>query len=120
MKLKLSLLTLFMAFVVQFSFAQEKTITGTISDETGMPLPGVNVVIKGTTSGTQTDFDGNYSISAQVGNVLVFSYVGYQTQERTVGSANTMSFKMVSGEQLEEVVIVAYGTQTKESVVSSV
>lgn len=120
MKLKLSLLTLLMAFVVQFSFAQEKTITGTISDENGLPLPGVNIVIKGTTTGTQTDFDGKYSISATSGSVLVFSYVGYQTEERNVGDSANISLSMIPGEELEEVVVVAYGTQSKESLTGSV
>ena len=111
MKTKFSgILTLFLAFIVQFSFAQEKTISGVISDENGLPLPGVNILVKGTTSGTQTDFDGNYSISASTGDVLVFSYVGYETSERTVGASNNISFSMVaSSEQLEEVVITALG-----------
>ncbi|HZW63507.1 MAG TPA: carboxypeptidase-like regulatory domain-containing protein, partial [Flavobacteriaceae bacterium] len=98
MKTKFSgILTLFLAFVVQFTFAQEKTISGTISDENGLPLPGVNIVVKGTTNGTQTDFDGNYSISAATGDVLVFSYIGYQEAEKTVGDSNTISFAMVPG-----------------------
>ena len=120
MKLKLSLLTLLMAFVVQFSFAQEKTITGTISDENGLPLPGVNIVVKGTTNGTQTDFDGNYSISAASGSTLVFSYVGYQTQERAIGAANQISFSMEAGEALEEVVIVAFGEKSRDELTSAV
>ena len=77
MKNKLHLLlTLMLAFAVQFSFAQTKTITGTVSDDTGGPLPGVNIVIKGTTTGADTDFDGNYSIQANTGDVLVFSFIG--------------------------------------------
>ncbi len=66
MKLKLTwFMTLFMAFVMQFSFAQEKTVTGTVTSATdGFPLPGVNVIVKGTARGVQTDFDGNYSIKA--------------------------------------------------------
>ena len=120
MKLKLSLLTLLMAFVVQFSFAQEKTITGTISDENGLPLPGVNIVVKGTTNGTQTDFDGNYSISAASGSTLVFSYVGYQTQERVIGASNQISFSMEAGEALEEVVIVAFGEKSRDELTSAV
>jgi hypothetical protein len=60
---------------MQFSFAQEKTVTGVVSDNTG-PIPGANVVVKGTTRTTQTDFDGKYSIKAKVGEVLVISFVG--------------------------------------------
>ena len=74
MKTKFSgILTLLLAFVVQLTFAQEKTISGTISDQSGIPLPGVNIIVKGTTNGTQTDFDGNYSITANVGDVLSYS-----------------------------------------------
>ncbi|WP_104735684.1 SusC/RagA family TonB-linked outer membrane protein [Hanstruepera ponticola] len=111
MKTKFSgILTLFLAFVVQLTFAQEKTISGTISDENGLPLPGVNIIVKGTTTGTQTDFDGNYSITANTGDVLSYSFLGYTTKEMTVGTANNISFAMeVDSEALEEVVITGYG-----------
>ncbi|WKX74621.1 carboxypeptidase-like regulatory domain-containing protein [Zobellia laminariae] len=66
------LLTLFLALIVQISFAQDKSITGAVSDQDGLPLPGVNIVVQGTTNGTQTDFDGNYAISAGEGQKLVF------------------------------------------------
>ncbi|EAP88226.1 carboxypeptidase-like regulatory domain-containing protein [Croceibacter atlanticus] len=65
MKTKFSgILTLILAFVVQFSFAQDKTVTGVVTDNSGLPLPGVTIIVKGTSNGTQTDFDGNYSINA--------------------------------------------------------
>ena len=86
------ILTLLLAFVVQLTFAQEKTISGTITDENSLPLPGVNVIIKGTTTGTQTDFDGNYTVTASTGQVLVYTYVGYKKTERTVGAASNISF----------------------------
>ena len=70
-------LTLLLALVVQISFAQEKTISGTVSDESG-GLPGVSVIIKGTIKGTETDFDGKYSVNAKSDDVLVFSYLGYK------------------------------------------
>ena len=122
MRLKLtSLLTLLSAFVMQFTFAQEKTITGTITDDMDMPLPGANVMIKGTTTGAQTDFDGNYSISANEGDVLVFSYIGQKTEERTVGAENVINVKLVEDAQaLEEVVVIGYGKQTKQKLVQSV
>ncbi|WP_317170429.1 carboxypeptidase-like regulatory domain-containing protein [Galbibacter sp. BG1] len=83
MRLKFNwMLTLFMALVLQFSYAQEKTISGVVIDQDGMPLPEANVMIKGTTKGTQTDFDGNYSVSTETGKVLVFSYVGQKTVEK--------------------------------------
>ncbi|MDX1720813.1 MAG: carboxypeptidase-like regulatory domain-containing protein, partial [Salegentibacter mishustinae] len=79
-----SILTLLLVLVVQITFAQERTITGTVVDEDGLPLPGVTVLVKGTNQGTQTDFDGNYSIEANQGDVLVYSFVGMKTSEYTV------------------------------------
>jgi len=106
------ILTLLLALVLQFSFAQEKTISGKVSDETG-PLPGVNVIVKGTNNGSQTDFEGNYSIIANTGDILVFSYVGMDTVEKTVGSSSTIDVVMSGSNVLEEVIITAYGTSTK-------
>ncbi len=73
------ILTLLLVFVVQLTFAQDKTVTGTVNDEDGLSLPGVNVIVQGTNTGAQTDFDGNYSINTETGKVLVFSYVGFAT-----------------------------------------
>ncbi|MCZ4238135.1 carboxypeptidase-like regulatory domain-containing protein, partial [Staphylococcus equorum] len=71
MKTKFSgILTLLVVLIVQLSFAQEKTISGTVTDDTGLPLPGVNIIIQGTSTGTQSDFDGNYTIDAATGQVL--------------------------------------------------
>ncbi|SDS55745.1 TonB-dependent receptor [Gramella sp. MAR_2010_147] len=115
-----SILTLLLAFVVQMSFAQQKTITGTVSDEGGLPLPGVNVLKKGTSTGTQTDFDGNYSIEAAAGDILVFSFVGLQSQEYTVGNVNIVDVTMsADAASLDEVVVVAYGTTSKEAFTGS-
>ncbi len=112
-------LTLVLAFVVQFSFAQEKVITGTVSEESG-PLPGVNVIIKGTTKGTQTDFDGKYVLKdVKKGDVIQFSYVGMKTVEKKVGSGKVINVKMKSENTLEEVVIVGYGTAKKTSLTGS-
>ena len=120
MKTKFSgILTLLLAFVVQFTFAQERTISGTVTDETG-PLPGVNILIKGTATGTDTDFDGNYAIQAKTGDVLVFSFVGMANKEVTVGTSNTINVVLESDNLLEEVVVTAYGTQTKESLTGSI
>src|SRR5690606_21517017 len=71
-----SIFTFLLLFMGPLVFAQELTITGTVTDGNGMPLPGVNVYIKGTTTGVQTDFDGNYIIDAEQDDILVFSYVG--------------------------------------------
>ncbi|WP_310992489.1 SusC/RagA family TonB-linked outer membrane protein [Aequorivita marina] len=110
MKTKFSgILTLLAVLIVQLSFAQEKTISGTIADDTGLPLPGVNIIIKGTSTGTQSDFDGNYTIDAAVGQTLVYSYVGFETQEIAVGASNTMDVSMQAGAALDEVVVTALG-----------
>ncbi|MDO6517583.1 carboxypeptidase-like regulatory domain-containing protein [Zobellia galactanivorans] len=74
------LLTLLLALIVQLSFAQSKTITGKVLDQDGLPLPGVNIVVQGTTNGTQTDFDGIFAIKAETGQNLIFSYLGLQRQ----------------------------------------
>ncbi|MEP2057028.1 MAG: carboxypeptidase-like regulatory domain-containing protein, partial [Maribacter litoralis] len=103
-------LTLLLSFVAYISFAQEKNITGTVTDQTGLPLPGVNILIEGTTTGTQTDFDGNYSIVASTGDVLNFTYVGLKETSKTVGTSNTINLQMEEDAQaLEEVVVTALG-----------
>lgn len=110
-------------FVVMSVGAQaQKTITGNIADSEGLPLPGVTVMVKGTMQGTVTDIDGNFSIpNVSPQAVLVFSFVGMQPQEVTVGAQTTINLVMM--EQtigIEEVVAVGYGVQKKESVVSSI
>lgn len=110
MKTKLRvLLTLVMALMMQISFAQQRTVSGTVSDDSGLPIPGVNVVIKGTTTGTQTDFDGNFQIEASPSDVLVFSFIGMETREAT--AANTTVNVMLSDQvtELEGVVVTAFG-----------
>jgi len=108
------ILTLLLALVVQISFAQEKTVSGTVTDDSG-GLPGVSILIKGTTKGTDTDFDGKYSLKVNTGDVLVFSYIGYETVERKVGASNTIDVKMKEGGNiLDEVVITGYTTTTRK------
>ncbi|MEZ4778987.1 MAG: SusC/RagA family TonB-linked outer membrane protein [Flavobacteriaceae bacterium] len=110
------ILTLLLAFVVQLTFAQEKTISGTITDESNLPLPGVNVIVKGTSNGTQTDFDGNYSISVNVGQALVFSYVGYKTTEKPVAAGtSSISFAMdLDASVLNEVVVTGFAVKKEK------
>lgn len=98
--------------------AQQKEITGTITDGDSLPLPGVNVIVKGDKQGTITDFDGNYAIMAQVGDILVFSYVG-NTIKKIVGAENNISFTMEEN-TLEEVVITALGVNRKKKEISTV
>lgn len=108
--MKLFLKSLFVLFTIVQIQAQEKTISGVVSDENGLPLPSATVLVKGTTNGTQTDFDGNYSITAQVGDIIVFTYVGYNTKEITVGASNKINVSMELGNTLDEVIVVGYGT----------
>ena len=109
------ILTLFLALVVQITFAQEKTISGTVSDVSGV-LPGVSVIIEGTPKGVETDFDGKYAIRANSGDVLVFRYLGYQTTSKKVGVSNTINVTLEEGdEMLDEIIVLGYGTSTKEA-----
>ncbi|WP_339848223.1 SusC/RagA family TonB-linked outer membrane protein [uncultured Dokdonia sp.] len=113
MKTKFSgILTLLLAFVVQVSFAQT-TVSGTVTEENG-PLPGANVIIKGTSTGTQTDFDGNYSIQASATDVLVFSFVGFTTKEVTVGGQTTINVGLAADNALEEVIVTAQGIKREK------
>ncbi len=116
MRTKLNgILTLLLAFVVHLSFAQDKTITGTVTDQDGLPLPGVNIVVEGTTNGTQTDFDGNYSINGSEGQVLLFSYIGQRDVKQTIGAGNTVNVQMQEDAQaLEEVVVTAQGIKREK------
>ncbi len=104
------------------SVQQEKTVSGTVADNEGLPLPGVSVIVKGTTQGTVTNVDGNYSI-ANVGveATLVFSFVGMQSQEILVGSQSTINITMmVDAIGIEEVVAIGYGTERRVNVIGSV
>ena len=98
------------------AFAQEKTINGVITDETGIPLPGVNILVKGTTNGTQSDFDGNYTIQVNSGQSLMYSYLGQKTVERTVDpSSAIINIQMETDRQaLEEVVVTAQGIKREK------
>jgi len=110
------ILTLLLAFVVQLTFAQEKTVSGTVTDNTGLPLPGVNIIVKNTSNGTQSDFDGNYALQVNVGETLVFSYVGFKTVEQAVTAAsNTYSVSLdEDAAVLEEVIITAQGIKKEK------
>ncbi|SDB66591.1 TonB-linked outer membrane protein, SusC/RagA family [Flavobacteriaceae bacterium MAR_2010_188] len=116
MKTKLSgILTLLLVFIVHLSFAQEKTITGTITDQSGLPLPGVNIIVQGTTNGTQSDFDGNYSINANAGQTLLYTYVGLKNQTITVGASNTINVTMEEDAAvLDEVIVTAQGIRREK------
>src|SRR5690606_13301381 len=109
------ILTLFLAFMIQFSFAQEKTITGTVTSAEYGALIGAAVTVDGTTRGTQTDENGVFSISAQQGDVLTISYVGMKDSKINVGTSNTYNVTMQLGERaIEEIVVVGYQAKRPE------
>lgn len=115
-------LTLMLVFGISKSWAQERIVTGKVTmQEDGSALPGVNVVVKGTTIGTVTNADGNYSLSIPGSNAtLVFSFIGYTSQEVEVGSRSVIDVELIQSlEQLAEVIITAYGTSTKEAFTGS-
>jgi len=106
---------------VGFSWAQQQvTVNGTVTDSEGFPVIGATVVIKGTSAGTTTDFDGKYSIQALPSQTLQFSYVGMQPQEILVGSQTIINVRFVEGELLEEVVVIGYGTVRKSDLTGAV
>lgn len=101
---------------------QDRLVSGVITNEENSPLPGVNILLKGTTQGTTSDFDGNYRLQVPDENaVLVFSFIGYETQEVTVGSRTTINVSMAPDTRtLEEVVVVGYGEMEKRDITGSV
>lgn len=114
MKLKFNgFLTLLLVLITQITFAQDIAVTGTVTDQSGLPIPGVNVLVKGTSNGTQTDFDGKFKLSAKEGQKLVFSFLGMKTQE--VSASSSMKVKMTDGSvELEGVVVTALGIKREK------
>ncbi len=110
------------AFVTLAATAQNRSISGKItSSDDGSAIPGVNILEKGTSNGTVTDADGNYTINVASNAVLIFSFVGYSSQEVTVGSQTNLDVKLQSDvTSLSEVVVVGYGTQQKKEITSAV
>ncbi|PIF71178.1 TonB-linked SusC/RagA family outer membrane protein [Flavobacterium sp. 2] len=114
-KMKQIMLILAIIFTSQMSFAQVKTIKGLVSDQNGLPLPGVSIIIKGTKTATQSDYDGKYTIQASAGDVLAFSYIGIKTQTVTVTSSPTINVVLKEDAQnLNEVVVTALGIKRQK------
>ncbi|MFH6767500.1 TonB-dependent receptor [Gaetbulibacter aquiaggeris] len=114
----------FICFFILTAFGAlaQGTITGVVSDEDSQPLPGVNIIVKGTSNGVSTNFDGEYSISNVAStDVLVFSYLGYKTAEVTVGNQTNINLTLnVDSEQLDDVVVIGYGSSSKQDLTSAV
>ncbi|MFY0713775.1 TonB-dependent receptor [Seonamhaeicola sp. NFXS20] len=121
MKTTMNKLLLFLFFVPISLFAQT-TVKGTVTEKsTSIPLPGVNVVIKNTTTGTATDFDGAYQIEANKGDILVFSFIGYQSTEIVFDGQKTLDVQLTEDTaQLDEIVIIGYGSVKKEDLTGTV
>jgi TonB-dependent starch-binding outer membrane protein SusC len=115
------LVTLLLVAVFLDGRAQVATVKGKVTDQEGATLPGVNILIKGSTSGTTTDAEGNYSIDVSSGSTLVFSFIGYATQEITVGANTTINVTMATdATTLSEVVVIGYGTQERKDITGAV
>ena len=112
--MKTKLFNFLSSFLLVFAFGfsvQAQSISGTVTDENGVPLPGATVLVEGTQNGVSTDFDGNYSISASSGDTLVFSFVGYSNQSVVVGSSATVNVSLQPDNALSEVVVTALGVK---------
>jgi TonB-dependent SusC/RagA subfamily outer membrane receptor len=121
MNLKTKLLLIAITLLNISLYAQENyQVSGIVSDENNVPIPGVNVVISGTTKGTSTDFDGAYTISVKQNDILLFTYIGYKAQSVIVGAEKKIDISMAEDlAQLDEIVVVAYGDQKKKNVTSA-
>lgn len=112
-------IALTLMLIMQFSYSQEKKVSGIVSNGSG-PIPGVNVIVKGSKNGTQTDLNGEYIIRTKTGDILVFSYMGMRDAILTVGSSSVMNVKLQEDDKtLDEVVVVAYGNAKKSSYTGS-
>ncbi len=116
----LRLFVLFIAFCSTTSLLAQRTVMGKINDEQGNGIPSASVLIKGTTQGTVTDVDGNFSLSVPDNSTLVISSVGFSTQEIVVGKESTITIALKEGSTLGEVVVVGYGTQKKKDLTGAV
>ncbi|TPN89063.1 TonB-dependent receptor [Aquimarina algicola] len=99
-------LTLFVFTLYTHLFFAQQTVTGTVYDSNGSPLPGVNIIEKGTQNGSTTDFDGKYTIEVVSDATLVYTYIGFETQEIAVNSQSSINVTLVSGSQLDEIILV--------------
>ena len=117
----LFMLGISLSFLQGVSAQNEKTVTGLVSDESGIPLPGVTVVIKNSTKGVITDLDGKYSIGVPPNSALLFSFLGMETQEVKTDNRSEYHVQLFPKvNEIDEVTVVAFAKQKKESVISSI
>lgn len=115
------LLMMLVWFIPFGAMAQSYSLKGTVVDNKGITIPGVNILIKGTTNGVATDIDGNFELIVDKGNVLVVSFTGYKTQEVPVTGQNNLKITLLEDiEQLEEVVVIGYGTMKKSDLTGAI
>lgn len=120
--MKQTFLKVLTLFFVAYTSAQSIDVSGNVSDNTGFPIPGVNVLVKNTAKGAVTDFDGNFTITdVEIGSTLTFSYIGYVTKEFVVTDSSNLSIQLEEDlAQLDEVVVIGYGTQRKKEITGAV
>ena len=109
-------------FIGQFAYSQTSTVSGIVSDDTGIPLPGATIVISGTTVGTTTDFDGKFTLPDVPSNAsLIITYLGYEKMTIPLNGRTSINVSLVQDlEALEEVVVVGYGTQSRSEVTGAI
>jgi len=115
------LVVVFLMLCTTSVWAQNVQVRGVVSDETGAPLPGVTILVKGTTTGTTTDIDGQYAISSPSNATLVFSFIGYTPIERAVGNQSEINISLEPDlSELDEVIVVGYGTAKKSQLTGAI
>ncbi|HWR94899.1 MAG TPA: TonB-dependent receptor plug domain-containing protein, partial [Flavobacterium sp.] len=115
MKLKFNgILVLLLVLITQITFAQDRVVKGVVTDQAGLPIPGVNVLVKGSSDGVQTDFDGKFSIKANEGQTLVFSFIGMETKEVKASKSDISVVMSDNSVQLEGVVVTAFGIKKQK------
>ncbi|MDH7447024.1 SusC/RagA family TonB-linked outer membrane protein [Aquimarina sp. 2201CG14-23] len=108
-------------FISSIALAQQRTVSGAVTDGNGVPLPGVNIIIKDTNRGTQSDFDGKYSIEAANGEIIMYSYIGFITQEISYTNQDVINVILEEDvSALEEVVVVGFGTQSRRTITANI
>ena len=119
--MKLKIITLFLCCFSFVSLIGQNTVSGTVTDESNQPLPGVNITTKNSNTGVITDFDGNYKINVEQGQILQFSFIGFKSLEVTIGTKKSINIVMIeNASELDEVVLIGYGSAKKSDLTSSI